>query len=82
MHVTMADFPAAIRIFLDRPVVDKTGITGTFDFRLRFAPDENITGIPPNPDEPDLPSIFTALQEQLGLKLESTKGNRINKMDN
>jgi len=48
-----------------RPVVDKTGIEGNFEFRLDYAPDGTA-------DSP-LPSIFTALQEQLGLKLEAQK---------
>lgn len=53
-------------VFLDehtlgRPVLNKTGIGGRFDFQLEYAPDDATTG----------PSIFTALQEQLGLKLES-----------
>lgn len=50
---------------LDRPVIDKTGITGRFDFRLEFARNmADNTGT----------SIFTALQEQLGLKLTPDKG--------
>jgi len=50
---------------LDRPVVDKTGLTGSYDFKLKWAPDSSaVTDL-------DAPSIFTALQEQLGLKLES-----------
>lgn len=52
------------------PVVDQTGLTGLYDFTLTWA-DENAVrrGDPP----PEGPSIFTALQEQLGLKLESTR---------
>jgi uncharacterized protein (TIGR03435 family) len=55
----------------NRPVLDQTGLTGEFDFRLdspdimgRMQAEEEITG----------PSIFTAVQEQLGLKLEPSKG--------
>lgn len=59
---------------LGRPVVDKTGITTKFEITLEWTPDQNSTlraeVAPPNPD---LPSIFTALQEQLGLKLEAAK---------
>jgi len=61
---------------LGRPVIDKTGIKGMFDFHLEFAPDETTGGTAP-PDvatDPSGPSIFTAVQEQLGLKLESAKG--------
>jgi uncharacterized protein (TIGR03435 family) len=61
-----------LQVSVDRPVIDKTGITGTFEFRLNFARDEAIAGVPP--EDPTLPSIFSALQEQLGLKLESAKG--------
>jgi uncharacterized protein (TIGR03435 family) len=61
-----------------RPVIDNTGLRGEYDFRVEWAPDE--TAAPPGPPAGDLtaplsgPSIFTALQEQLGLKLEATKG--------
>lgn len=48
-----------------RIVIDKTGLQGNYDFKLTFAPDLSDTGGP---------SIFTALEEQLGLKLESQKG--------
>jgi uncharacterized protein (TIGR03435 family) len=48
-----------------RPVGDRTGILGNYDFDLRYAPDDD-------PD-PKLPTFFTALQEQLGLKLEKSK---------
>ena len=53
---------------LGRPVIDKTGLTGRYDVTLKWTPD----GTEAAPDSP--PSIFTATQEQLGLKLESTKG--------
>jgi uncharacterized protein (TIGR03435 family) len=49
----------------DRIVVDHTGLTGGFDIDLEWSPDQTAS---------DKPSIFTAVQEQLGLKLESTKG--------
>ena len=65
---------------LDKPVVDQTGLTGKYDFTVKFTPDQsqlaNIGANPPgatatDPDAP--PDIFTAFQQQLGLKLESTK---------
>ncbi len=64
---------------LDKPVVNQTGLTGRYDWNLRFTPDATQLadfdpGAPvpaPNPDAP--PDIFTAFQQQLGLKLESTK---------
>ena len=56
---------------VDRPVVDRTGLTGTYDFDVRFA----AAGLgAASPDAPNLPSIFTALQEQLGLRLEPSRG--------
>jgi uncharacterized protein (TIGR03435 family) len=60
-------------------VVDQTGLKGTYQFTLQFAPQMGLGGMPPPPgaeasSNSDQPSIFTALQEQLGLKLESTKG--------
>jgi uncharacterized protein (TIGR03435 family) len=57
---------------LDRRVVDRTGISGNFDIDLRFRPDPGaLGGGPPGvvPVDPDAPSIFTAVEEQLGLKL-------------
>ncbi len=74
---------------LGRPVVDRTGLKGKYDFDLKWTPDFNGSRTAPGPSgmmpgpssgaEPALPdasgpSIFTAVQEQLGLKLESTKG--------
>jgi uncharacterized protein (TIGR03435 family) len=50
---------------LGRIVVDRTGLTGAYDFTLEWAPDEK-------PDSP-APSLVTALREQLGLRLESLK---------
>jgi len=62
--------------FLHRTVIDKTGLTGSFDFHLEFTPDEATPGFPVSGDasDPAGPSIFAALQDQLGLKLESGKG--------
>lgn len=57
---------------LDHPVIDKTGLTGKYDLDLKWRPDNR----PPSDNSAgdDLPSLFTAVQEQLGLKLESSKG--------
>jgi uncharacterized protein (TIGR03435 family) len=58
---------------LRRPVIDKTGLKDeTFDIHLIWT--EDIADAVPNPDLPSSPSLFTAIAEQLGLKLESTKG--------
>jgi uncharacterized protein (TIGR03435 family) len=77
----MADLAVMLsRLGLGREVVDKTGLIGKYDFTLRFIPTEGstpvINGQPAtaSPDDTAEPSIFTAVQEQLGLKLESTKG--------
>jgi uncharacterized protein (TIGR03435 family) len=68
---------------LGRPVMDKTGLEGAFDFTLEYTPDESQRGMGiGGVDRPDMlppsdfsgPSIFTAIQDQLGLKLESEKG--------
>jgi uncharacterized protein (TIGR03435 family) len=60
-------------------VVDRTGLTGNWEFELEFAA-EALPGqqLPPGaaapPVDPDAPNLFTAIQEQLGLKLDATKG--------
>src|ERR1700722_2889194 len=65
---------------LGRTIIDKTGFTGTFDMHLEFARDQALPGAPGGPApgkfaaDSSKPSIFTALQEQLGLKLESGRG--------
>jgi uncharacterized protein (TIGR03435 family) len=62
---------------LDRTVIDKTGLTAAFDVRLDFLPDETTAVLPPPPPgtaDSNTPSILTAVQEQLGLRLESARG--------
>ena len=83
---SMRQLADALSARVGRNVVDKTGLTGDYDLTLQWTPDENdpITrsggpdGRPPGdvapPPDPNGPTLFTALQEQLGLKLESTKG--------
>jgi uncharacterized protein (TIGR03435 family) len=61
---------------LDRPVVDKTGLAGPYSFTLKWAPDPGhapSSGSSVSTDDSG-PSLFTALEEQLGLKVESAKG--------
>jgi uncharacterized protein (TIGR03435 family) len=55
----------------ERPVLDRTSLTGYYDFNLNFAPVR-----PPGAEAPEtqLPSIFDALRQQLGLKLHAEKG--------
>jgi uncharacterized protein (TIGR03435 family) len=76
-NITMAALAGALRTYVGREVVDRTGLRGEYDFDLQFAPPpttgQTDTGIPVAPSD-DAASIFTALQEQLGLKLESTRG--------
>jgi uncharacterized protein (TIGR03435 family) len=67
-------FVVSISRMLGRKVVDKTGLMGGFDMTVEWTPDQ---AVQPIGDEPkpsaDGPSIFAALQEQLGLKLEAQK---------
>jgi uncharacterized protein (TIGR03435 family) len=74
---TMGELASVMqRAALDRPVVDKTGLSGRFDFDLTWLPDETQFG-GPGPwenKETTQPDLFAALQQQLGLKLEATKG--------
>lgn len=76
-NVTMSDLARLMqRAILDRPVVDKTGLTGRYDFDLEWAPDETQFGgeVPvASAEAPSLP-LFSAIQQQLGLRLEATKG--------
>jgi uncharacterized protein (TIGR03435 family) len=58
--------------FLHQPVLDMTGLTGYFDVNLEWTPENLQTGTVP--DLTDRPSIFTAVQEQLGLALERRRG--------
>jgi uncharacterized protein (TIGR03435 family) len=72
---TVATLTGQLSLILGRAVLDRTGLTGIFNFRLRWAPEQGAAltrGAAPGDDS--APSIFTAIQEQLGLKLESGKG--------
>jgi uncharacterized protein (TIGR03435 family) len=74
---TVPDFIKFFLRGLDRPVIDKTGLTGRFNFRLVYAPDAD-SSREPSPQatlsDPAGPAIFTALREQLGLELKSADG--------
>jgi uncharacterized protein (TIGR03435 family) len=79
-NATMADFAGTMQTaVLDRPVVDQTGLPGRYDFLLKWTPDETqFAGlgvkVPPPTDNADAPpDLYTAIQQQLGLKLEPTK---------
>src|SRR5436190_8741651 len=74
----LPQFANSLAMFVGRTVQDKTGLTGNYDVMLTWTPDQmpqRPPGAPePPPADPNGPSIFTALQEQLGLKLDSQKG--------
>ncbi|HEY4381780.1 MAG TPA: TIGR03435 family protein [Acidobacteriaceae bacterium] len=76
-NATVKDFTGLLQeVVLDKPVVDQTGLKGRYDFNLKWAPDDSQFGgrIPPPSEAPDAPpNLFTAVQEQIGLKIESTK---------
>jgi uncharacterized protein (TIGR03435 family) len=78
--IAMAELARSLSLVMDRTVIDRTGFTGLSDIQLSFLPDESTAAMPPPPPgatsalEMKVPSIPTALQEQLGLRLESTKG--------
>jgi uncharacterized protein (TIGR03435 family) len=76
-NATMAEFTSLLqRAVLDRPVVDKTSLSGRYDFTLEWAPDETQFGgeVPKAPGDAPSPPFFSAIQQQLGLKLEATRG--------
>ena len=71
---SMAQLSATLSSQVGRPVIDMTGLKGGYDFKLTFAP-ESLQADPNSAaSDSTAPSIFTAVQEQLGLKLDSTKG--------
>ncbi len=78
---TLAEFSKLLNLVLDRPVIDKTGLPSRFNIHLKFSRNESTPGLrEPVPDAPSTasdpsgPTIFTAIQEQLGLKLVASKG--------
>jgi uncharacterized protein (TIGR03435 family) len=67
-NASMPDLALMLMIYGDRPIVDQTGLQGRYTFQLRWTQDEA------HETAPDAPAgLFTAMQEQLGLKLEPTK---------
>jgi uncharacterized protein (TIGR03435 family) len=80
--VQIADLAPMLSRMLGRTVIDKSGLTAKYDLSAQWTPDEGILSQlpapPPGMDRPTFPeggpSIFTAFQEQLGLKLEAQKG--------
>jgi uncharacterized protein (TIGR03435 family) len=79
-NANMTDFSGLMQsAVLDRPVLDQTGITGRWDFTLKWTPDDSqFSGmgarVPPPTDAANAPpNLYTAIQEQVGLKLDATK---------
>jgi uncharacterized protein (TIGR03435 family) len=79
-NANMPDFAGLLQsVVLDRPVVDQTGLPGRFNFQLKWTPDDSqFPGVkgqlpPPKEDAETQPDLFTAIQQQLGLKLEAVK---------
>jgi uncharacterized protein (TIGR03435 family) len=78
-NATMAEFASLMQryVALDRPIVDHTGISGKYDFKLSWTPDPSqFNGSPIWPitnDANSPPDLYTAIQEQLGLKLQPIK---------
>jgi uncharacterized protein (TIGR03435 family) len=79
-NATMGDFTNLMQeAVLDRPVVNQTGLEGRYDFTLNWTPDDSQFGglgakIPPPTDNANAPpNLYTAVQEQMGLKLDATK---------
>ena len=75
----MANLAQSLSPMVGRIVLDKTELPGNYDFELTYSPEGLAIGPPllnggPAPVDPNSPTIFTALQEQLGLKLDSQKG--------
>jgi uncharacterized protein (TIGR03435 family) len=75
-NVTMAEFVSELQSILGRPVLDKTKLSAKYDFDLEWARDDAQFGgaLPPvDPNFHEKPDLFTAMQEQLGLRLSATK---------
>lgn len=76
-HATMGEIASVMqRAALDRPVIDETGLTARYDLDLEFTPDDSLFGgmLRFEPSDDAKPGLLAALQEQLGLKLEATRG--------
>jgi uncharacterized protein (TIGR03435 family) len=70
-NAAMGDFVLDMQFFVDdRPLVDQTGLTGRYDITLCYTPDDSHTADPNAP-----PGLFTAIQEQLGLRLDAVKAS-------
>jgi uncharacterized protein (TIGR03435 family) len=77
----LTDFSGLLSIILDRPVIDRTDITGSFDIHLAFSPDNlrsrlsgHVADEPAAPPGPNGPAVFTAMKDSSGLTLVPAKG--------
>jgi uncharacterized protein (TIGR03435 family) len=79
LHCANTDIAGIFVPHVGRTIIDKTGLTSVYDFTLQFMPDDAAvapgSGSGSSGPDPTAPSIFTAIQEQLGLKLEAGKGS-------
>jgi uncharacterized protein (TIGR03435 family) len=78
-NATMAQFIAMLRRgWLDRPVIDQTGLTGRYDFDLEWTPEQAQFAAEVNAETPgsedSRPELFEAMRQQLGLKIKAIKG--------
>lgn len=74
--LTLGSLAGGLTRFAGRTVIDETGLAGFYDYELRWTPDQPVAprpGEPPPPIDPNGPSLEAALQEQLGLKLETRR---------
>lgn len=69
-NLSMAEFALILQFYTERPVVDQTGLAGKWDFKWTWTSDES--RLPPDATNA-APGLFTAIQEQLGLKLEAKR---------
>ncbi len=83
LNAQMAPMSAFVNMLaqqLGRPVIDKTDLKDNYDIKLEWTPDEStraighVAGVEAPPADSSGPSIFTAVQEQLGLRLEAARG--------
>jgi len=78
----ISEFVRLLADFLERPLVDETGLAGPFDFELQFTAERSATpgaavpgGLGASSTPGDVASIFTAVQEQMGLRLDPSRGS-------
>jgi len=73
-EISISSFVGVLQGMVGRPVIDKTGLKGLFEIRLEFPVDASFAPATDAQPGPDIPSLLEVLQDQLGLRLESTKG--------